>query len=84
MELYRECIGSGAAVLLIHGALSDHTFFSGVAEYLSKSCKVISYDRKGYGENPLDCQADYSLAAQAECLSGADEFYCRAWVCSRA
>ena len=66
MELYRECIGNGAAVLFIHGALSDHTFFSGVAEYLSKSCKVISYDRKGYGENPLDCQADYSLAAQAE------------------
>lgn len=66
MNLYCECFGSGTPVLLIHGALSDHTFFSGVAHHLSKCCKVISYDRRGYGENPPVNQADCSLAVQAD------------------
>lgn len=66
MDLYRECIGCGTPVLLIHGALSDHTFFSGVAKCLSNCCKVITYDRRGYGENLLESQADCSLSTQAE------------------
>ena len=66
MELYRECIGHGAPVMLIHGVLSDHTFFSGAAKCLSACCKVISYDRRGYGENASADGADYSLDTQAE------------------
>ncbi len=66
MELYRECIGKGSPVLLIHGVLSDHTFFSGVARNLSNHAKVISYDRRGYGENSAVEGMDHSLAAQVE------------------
>lgn len=66
MELYQECAGQGTPVLVIHGALSDHTFFSGVAHRLSDYCKVISYDRRGYGESPFMSGTDYSLQTQAE------------------
>lgn len=66
MELYTECAGHGTPVLLIHGVLSDHTFFSGLAQNLSGSCKVISYDRRGYGESPFVSGMDYSLQAQAD------------------
>ena len=66
MKLYQECIGHGSPVLLIHGVLSDHTFFSGVAQHLSNHCKVILYDRSGYGESPTVDGADYSLRTQAK------------------
>lgn len=66
MELYQECIGNGTPVLLIHGVLSDHTFFAGVAHHLSNHCRVISYDRRGYGESPSADGTDHSLGTQAE------------------
>ena len=66
MELYRECFGQGTPVMLIHGALSDHTFFSDVARNISNHCKVILYDRRGYGENPFIVGMDYSLQTQAK------------------
>lgn len=66
MNLYRECTGSGTPVLLIHGALSDHMFFSGLVPYLSTHYQVILYDRIGYGKSNSVADSNYTLSVQAE------------------
>ncbi len=51
---------------MIHGIISDHTFFDGVAEYLTPEYRLVRYDRRGYGLNEEREIDDYSLEAQIE------------------
>jgi pimeloyl-ACP methyl ester carboxylesterase len=43
--------GSGPLVLLIHGMASDALSLEPVASALADQCRVIAYDRRGYGES---------------------------------
>lgn len=65
MGLYREISGDGPTVLLIHGVISDHSYFDALVPYLEPLYRTIRYDRRGYG---LDCVYDngddFSLETQ--------------------
>ncbi len=51
---------------MIHGIISDGTFFQESASLLSRCFKTITYDRRGYGKNTKIPFSDYSIPAQAE------------------
>lgn len=57
--------GEGEPLLMIHGIISDGSFFRDTAERLKDAYRVISYDRRGYGADSYGGE-DYSVAAQAE------------------
>ena len=65
MGLYSELRGSGAPLLLIHGIISDHTFFDPLSECLQDRYSVIVYDRRGYGTADREVYGDFSVVAQA-------------------
>ncbi len=66
MKLHSRTTGSGDTLLMIHGIMCDHTYFDEVAGLLSDSCKVVTYDRRGYGIDVSEKPKDFSLALQAE------------------
>ncbi len=51
VELACDERGQGAAVLLVHGMASDRRAWSAVADRLAPPARVISYDRRGYGDS---------------------------------
>jgi pimeloyl-ACP methyl ester carboxylesterase len=51
-ELYREVEGSGAPLLLIHGAGANIRIWGRSIEDLAATHRVIAYDRRGYGRSP--------------------------------
>lgn len=58
--------GKGEPILMIHGIISDGSFFSGLQEQLKDEFQMISYDRRGYGRD-IDSEYDsYSVATQVE------------------
>lgn len=66
MDLYSKAAGSGKTVLLIHGIMQDHAYFSRFQDISGKAFQTISYNRRGYGPDPgLPCR-DYSVKKQAE------------------
>ena len=65
MELSHTELGQGEDVLLIHGIISDKSFFEPLMEELKDHYHLIAYDRRGYGQNRFDPELDYSLTAQA-------------------
>ncbi len=66
MELQHTIRGEGPEVLLIHGIMNDRSHFSGLGDCLEDRCTLISYDRRGYGDNPFRADDDFSVSAQAE------------------
>ena len=64
--LHSFSIGSGPPLLMIHGIMSDGSFFEGLAERLSDQFQVITYDRRGYGRSTKEQYDDYSVRVQAE------------------
>ena len=58
--------GQGAPLLLLHGIISDASFFDGAAESLGAHFRTIWYDRRGYGASEAPADGDYSVAAQVE------------------
>lgn len=58
-----EC-GNGQDILLIHGIISDKSFFEGLMDKMKDSFHLIAYDRRGYGES--EKATDYSIEAQSE------------------
>lgn len=66
MNLYSECRGKGKPLLMIHGIMSDHTYFEKTAAFLENDYQVITYDRRGYGIDSNEIVTDYSLVSQAE------------------
>ena len=66
MNLYTYTAGAGTPLLMIHGIISDGSFFDEAASFLSDEYQVISYDRRGYGRSTLETYTDFSVGAQAE------------------
>lgn len=63
--LYTQVKGSKAPLLMIHGIISDSSFFSGCMPYLERHYKVITYDRRGYGQSVEQEYHDFRVKAQA-------------------
>lgn len=66
----REYAGSDVspdtpALVCVHGACVDGTFFDGIACELSRNYRVIAYDRRGCGDSSDAADDSYDLAAQA-------------------
>jgi non-heme chloroperoxidase len=52
IDIYYEDLGSGQPVVLIHGfPLSGHSWEKQVAILLSEGYRVITYDRRGFGDS---------------------------------
>ena len=58
--------GKGSPLLMIHGIISDASFFDGISFYLQKDYQLISYDRRGYGAHICGRDEDYSVKVQAD------------------
>lgn len=93
MDLNVNVRGSGEAVLMVHGIISDASFFDGAADVLKDKYKVIAYDRRGYGKNEDSADAElrsaaedtlqqFTVAAQAEDAANVIKMYSdgSAWV----
>src|SRR5256885_14068843 len=67
-ELYYEAVGSGPALLLIHGGNGDLDIFGGIAGVLADRFRVISIVRRGFERSPLPgpVDDDKRLATDAE------------------
>lgn len=61
------------ALVCVHGACVDGTFFDGIACELSRNYRVIAYDRRGCGESGDAADGRYDLAAQAADLQAVIE-----------
>ena len=67
MKLPVYCTGAGEPLLMIHGIISDGSFFQNAAEYLKDQFYTIFYDRRGYGMHASEEKIrDFSVSAQAE------------------
>lgn len=79
---YVHVNGKGAPLVMIHGIISDSTFFEGAVEVLKEDYQVITYDRLGYGARRDEENSDYSVHAQAEELREILKAYCLepAWI----
>ncbi|QLE57976.1 alpha/beta fold hydrolase [Nostoc sp. TCL26-01] len=52
IDIYYEDLGSGKPVVLIHGfPLSGHSWEKQVADLLAAGYRVITYDRRGFGDS---------------------------------
>jgi hypothetical protein len=72
--------GSGAAVILVGGALDDGSENAGLADALAADFTVINYSRRGRGESgdtlPYDVQREIEdLAALTSIVGGASHVY---------
>jgi 3-oxoadipate enol-lactonase len=65
VELAYELRGSGAPLVMIHGAQGDQTMFAGLASVCAVSFRVLTFDQRGSGlsEKP---DTDYSIAMLAD------------------
>lgn len=61
------------ALVCVHGACVDGTFFDGIACELSRNYRVIAYDRRGCGGSSDAADGSYDLAAQAADLQAVIE-----------
>ena len=61
------------ALVCVHGACVDGTFFDGIACELSRNNRVIAYDRRGCGGSSDAADGSYDLAAQAADLQAVIE-----------
>ena len=61
------------ALVCVHGACVDGTFFDGIACELSRNYRVIAYDRRGCGGSSEAADGSYDLAAQAADLQAVIE-----------
>jgi pimeloyl-ACP methyl ester carboxylesterase len=64
VELAYEEGGSGPPVLIVHGMGEDHRAWTPVARELAADARVISYDRRGYGESGAPEPYDATTVAE--------------------
>lgn len=50
-RLHYEVTGTGPALVLIHGSATDSGTWSGIVESLAVDHRVVTYDRRGYGQS---------------------------------
>ena len=60
-RLFYEAMGSGPAVVLIHGGLIDSRLWDAQMKPLSKRFRVVRYDIRGYGRSPAPTGEYYPL-----------------------
>jgi len=65
MKLSFSVAGQGEPLLMIHGIISDGSFFAKAVDILKDNYKVITYDRRGYGASKTSEMTDYSVMGQA-------------------
>ena len=53
-SLHYELAGTGPVLLLIHGGVADSAMLKAFARALADRYTVVTYDRRGYGESPLE------------------------------
>ena len=58
-QLYYETRGRGPLMIMIPGANGEANVFKWVAEHLSASYRVATYDRRGFSRSKLDGPQDY-------------------------
>ncbi len=51
IKIYYEMVGTGPAILLLHGHPGNHTEMAAFATSLSRQLTVINIDMRGYGES---------------------------------
>ncbi|GLQ51935.1 alpha/beta fold hydrolase [Dyella flava] len=69
VELYYEDVGYGFPVVLTNGWLLDHNMWEHqVADLLDKGCRVITYDRRGFGQSSQS-QGSYNYNRFADDLA---------------
>ncbi|MBQ5757503.1 MAG: alpha/beta hydrolase [Clostridia bacterium] len=76
-------LGEGESILLLHGVISDASFFADFASFLSSRYRTVAYDRTGYGNQPEpDDRTAYTVSSQAEKAADVIRKYCgeKAWV----
>ena len=61
------------ALVCVHGACVDGTFFDGIACELSRNYRVIAYDRRGCGGSSEAADGSYDLSTQAADLQAVIE-----------
>ena len=68
VSLYYEVRGEGEPLILIHGLIVDAELFENTAEILSRSYKVITFDRRGNSRSRYKdgAAARFSMEAQSE------------------
>ncbi|HVB81045.1 MAG TPA: alpha/beta fold hydrolase [Candidatus Binataceae bacterium] len=65
VELAYELRGSGAPVVMIHGAQGDQTMFAGLASACASGFRVLTFDQRGSGLSDKP-DMDYSIAMLAD------------------
>ena len=66
-QIYYETLGSGPAVVLIHGGFGDRRMWDEQFRALAASYRVVRYDHRGFGRSPAP-QAAYSPVADLNLL----------------
>lgn len=62
-----DVIGAGPMLLLIHGGIADSAMLRGLAGVLADRFTVVTYDRRGYGDSPLeDPSQEQSIGLHAD------------------
>lgn len=81
-DLYVHIEGKGLPLMMVHGIISDSTFFAGAMRALADEYQVITYDRRGYGKSNHTSYSDYSVRTQADELAGILREVCSepAWI----
>lgn len=75
--------GEGEPILLLHGVISDASFFSGFAGCLSSRYRTVAYDRSGYGDQPEpEDRSAFTVSSQAETAADVILEHCggKAWI----
>jgi pimeloyl-ACP methyl ester carboxylesterase len=62
-SLYYREQGHGSPLVLVHGSATDHSTWDGVADRLAEDHRVITYDRRGYGQSAHKPVRDHRLHA---------------------
>ena len=67
-------------VVLVHGSMDRSTSFAKVVRRLRDDLRVLSYDRRGYGQS-VTVAGPFTMARQVEDLLSvmADRMRCRRW-----
>lgn len=59
--LHYQDEGAGAVVVLLHGYMSNRSYWNTAAAFLRQDYRVIRIDLLGFGQSPKPARADYSL-----------------------
>lgn len=60
-RLHYEVTGAGPALVLIHGSATDSGTWSGIVESLAGDHRVVTYDRRGYGQSTHEPVRDHRV-----------------------